>query len=130
MSGTVDAWIAKADGDYRTAHRELCAPDHPNYDAVCFHAQQCIEKLMKAVLISKGVVHPHIHDLVQLSKLLQPHVPAWRPNESEMRFLSQGGVTFRYPDEAATDEDAREALSICDVLRRELLSYLRPENLK
>jgi HEPN domain-containing protein len=30
-------WVEKAEGDFRTARRELFAPDSPNYDAVCFH---------------------------------------------------------------------------------------------
>ncbi len=36
-------WIAKAEGDFATAQRELGATDHPNYDAVCFHAQRCAD---------------------------------------------------------------------------------------
>lgn len=30
-------WVEKAEGDFRTARRELFALDSPNYDAVCFH---------------------------------------------------------------------------------------------
>jgi HEPN domain-containing protein len=48
MNGTVKEWIAKAEGDYATAARELRAIESPNYDAACFHAEQCAEKLMKA----------------------------------------------------------------------------------
>lgn len=40
MNATVKEWLAKARGDYRTAERELASADEPNYDAVCFHAQQ------------------------------------------------------------------------------------------
>ena len=47
MNDTVKEWIQKAEKDYATATRELAALEQPNYDAVCFHAQQCIEKLMK-----------------------------------------------------------------------------------
>lgn len=43
-------WADKAEGDFATAQRELDAADHPNYDAVCFHAQQCVEKYLKACL--------------------------------------------------------------------------------
>lgn len=38
-------WLAKAEGDLRTAQRELLVAELPNYDAVCFHSQQCAEKL-------------------------------------------------------------------------------------
>ena len=51
MNDTVKEWIDRAERDLATAGRELAAVEQPNYDAVCFHAQQCIEKLMKALLI-------------------------------------------------------------------------------
>jgi HEPN domain-containing protein len=44
MKGLTAEWIEKADGDYATAERELRARHSPNYDAVCFHAQQVVEK--------------------------------------------------------------------------------------
>lgn len=44
MRPATGEWVHKADGDYATAMRELRARRSPNYDAVCFHAQQCAEK--------------------------------------------------------------------------------------
>ena len=55
MNATVKEWVAKAEGDYRAAERELHPTGTPNLDAVCFHAEQCAEKLMKALLIHLGV---------------------------------------------------------------------------
>jgi HEPN domain-containing protein len=69
MNEVVREWIDKAEGDYLTATREAQA-DPPNYDAVCFHAQQCVEKLMKAAVIAKGEIPPRMHDLTVLSGLL------------------------------------------------------------
>ncbi len=54
MNATVREWVSKAEGDYRTAERELHPAGTPNFDAVCFHAEQCAEKLMKALLIHLG----------------------------------------------------------------------------
>jgi hypothetical protein len=34
-------WVAKAEGDFTTMERESRARKAPNYDAICFHAQQC-----------------------------------------------------------------------------------------
>lgn len=64
MNGTVREWLDKAEGDYRVAKRELRAAERPNYDAVCYHAQQCVEKLMKAVLV-------HRDDGVRLSRIIR-----------------------------------------------------------
>ena len=69
MNEVVREWIDKAEGDYLTATREAQA-DPPNYDAACFHAQQCIEKLLKAAVIAKGEIPPKTHDLTILSALL------------------------------------------------------------
>ena len=44
MNELTTEWVAKAEGDYATAERELRARRRPNYDAVCFHAQQTVEK--------------------------------------------------------------------------------------
>ncbi|HNU31111.1 MAG TPA: HEPN domain-containing protein, partial [Sedimentisphaerales bacterium] len=61
MNEVVREWIDKAQADYLTATREGRA-DPPNYDAVCFHAQQCAEKLMKAAIMVKGQVPAKTHD--------------------------------------------------------------------
>ena len=50
MHAITTEWIAKAEGDWVTANRELRARRRPNYDAACFHAQQCAEKHLKARL--------------------------------------------------------------------------------
>lgn len=41
-------WVNKAEGDFATALREGRVRKNPNYDAWCFHAQQCAEEYLKA----------------------------------------------------------------------------------
>ena len=105
MNGTVREWIDKAEADFATASRELVAEAPMNYDAVCFHAQQCLEKLLKGALIHFGAKPPHVHDLAELSRLLSSVRLDWSANERDMRYVSQGAVVFRYPGEAATREE-------------------------
>jgi HEPN domain-containing protein len=50
MTPLTREWIDKAEGDFATARREIRVRQAPNYDAVCFHAQQCVEKYLKARL--------------------------------------------------------------------------------
>ena len=50
MNPLTSEWIEKAEGDLLTAEREYRARNRPNYDAVCFHAQQTAEKYLKAWL--------------------------------------------------------------------------------
>lgn len=37
-------WVSKAEADFGTARREFDVTGDRNYDAVCFHGQQCAEK--------------------------------------------------------------------------------------
>jgi HEPN domain-containing protein len=124
MNATVKEWTAKADGDYRMAGRELKARNHPNYDGICFHAQQCAEKLMKAALIHQGTTPPKTHDLLGLNRLLVQACQGWGWPEQELRFLSHSAVTFRYPGESASAADAARAFEICSRLRTKLLKIL------
>lgn len=104
MNATIKEWVDKATGDYHTASRELQVSHEPNFDAVCFHAQQCIEKLMKAGLIQHGVVPPRTHNLIHLDQLLAAADKTWAWPVADLRFLSRAAVAFRYPGEAAGSE--------------------------
>jgi HEPN domain-containing protein len=124
MSDVLKEWIAKAEGDFRTASRELAAADRPNYDAVCFHAQQCAEKYLKALLIARGQTPPKIHDLAQLHRLLVPVCPEWQWSVDELRLLSRSAVISRYPGEVAELTEAEAAHGICGRLRERLRELL------
>ena len=124
MKGTAKEWTAKAEADYSTATRELKAPESPNFDAVCFHAQQCVEKLMKALLIHLGIVPPRTHDLTELDRLLAPVCPQWSWPAQELRFLTRAAVDFRYPGESADHARGAESLDIATRLRAKLRALL------
>jgi HEPN domain-containing protein len=124
MNETVREWIAKAEGDYATAGRELAATERLNLDAVCFHAQQCIEKLMKGLLIHVGVIPPRTHDLVYLADMLAPLCPGWSAPVEDLRFLTRAAVDYRYPGEFAEEQEAAEAFAIATRLRDRLHSLL------
>jgi len=66
--------IEKAEGDWATLMREYRARKNPNYDAVCFHAQQCGEKYFKARLQEAGIRFAKTHNLVSL---LNDYVGYW-----------------------------------------------------
>ena len=122
MNGTVREWIQKAEADFATAKRELQVKDQPNYDGVCFHAQQGVEKLMKALLINKGVTPPKTHRLFVLDELLRPVCPDWEADKESLRLLTNAAIDFRYPGETADYDEAKEALEISLRLRERLLA--------
>ena len=63
----------------RVADRDIVAfskmKDDPDFyfATTCFHAQQVVEKCMKAVMFECGIVFAPIHDLARLAQTLQEH---------------------------------------------------------
>jgi len=67
----VRQWLAKAESDWTTVEI-LMASAHCPAEAVCFHCQQYVEKLLKAFLTLKGVEVPKTHDLRRLIQMASP----------------------------------------------------------
>lgn len=124
MNETVREWLSKAADDYRVARREFDADPDPSYDAACFHAQQSVEKLMKAALVSAQVLAPRTHDLITLSRLVTSSYPGWGWDEADLKWLSLAAAQYRYPGESADRDDAERALSVCTALRKRLLEVI------
>lgn len=124
MNETVREWLAKAEADYATAQRELTVIEGFNADAVCFHSQQCVEKLLKAILIDRGVVPSRTHDLERLCATLASVDPRCSWSVEDLRFLTRAAVAFRYPGESADREDATRALEVASGLRARLRPLL------
>ena len=96
LSETVKEWIAKAEGDFAVSCREMRARKARNHDAICFHCQQCVEKLMKALLIHLGATPPKTHMLLALDELLCSVCSQWSWPADELRFLSHAAIFLRY----------------------------------
>ncbi len=104
-------WIDKAEGDFATASREMRVRKLPNYDAVCFHAQQTAEKYLKAVLQENRRSIPKTHSLVELLALMIEFDPVYLMLQPDLNLLEGYAVQYRYPGQAAEKPDARAALS-------------------
>jgi HEPN domain-containing protein len=72
-------------------------PDVPD-DLIGFHAQQALEKLLKAALAYAGVAPPRIHDLGELVARLGDAGLSPPSSASEARALVPWAVEFRYDD--------------------------------
>jgi HEPN domain-containing protein len=77
MKPITQEWVDKAEGDFATAQREINVEDKPNYDAVCFHSQQCIEKYLKACLQENNIAFGRTHDLTKLLDAFLTVEPSW-----------------------------------------------------
>ncbi|MBM5826410.1 MAG: HEPN domain-containing protein [Cyanobacteria bacterium M_surface_10_m2_119] len=119
--------MAKADGDWE-ALEILLTRDSPGLrDAVVFHAQQCVEKLLKARLIQLGQTVDKIHDLAALSCQLEAVDRQWSWDDEELADLSSGAVLARYPGFETSAEEQAELVEIASRVRRALRILLGSE---
>ncbi len=117
MNPITSEWVHKAEGDFATAKRELQVSIEPNYDAVCFHAQQCVEKYLKAKLQESNIKFGKIHDLPTLLDLILPIEPTWDTLRADLQALTAFAVAYRYPGDEADESEAREAVERCEKVR-------------
>jgi HEPN domain-containing protein len=118
MKPIVAEWVAKAEGDFATFERERRARKNPNYDAACFHAQQCAEKYIKALLCDRNIAFGKVHDLVALLDSLVNKEQKWELFREDLAYLSDFAVAFRYPGDSADKETARDASLRCRNFRK------------
>ena len=111
-------WIAKAEGDFHSCDRENRARKRPNYDGACFHAQQCVEKYLKARLQEASIPFPKTHDLEELLRLVLPVEPRWLALKTAVAALGGFAIVFRYPGPSATRKIARETLKHSRFVRK------------
>ncbi len=125
MNPVTREWIKKAEGDFAIACREMRARKAPNYDGVCFHAQQCAEKYLKARLHAASIQFPRKHDLGVLIDLAKEMEPEWEVLRTEAQKLTDFAVRFRYPGAFATKTQARETVKACELFRDRARMVLR-----
>ncbi|MDF0674092.1 MAG: HEPN domain-containing protein [Nitrospira sp.] len=88
-------FLALADRDMKTCRQLSELPDSDD-EAIGFHAQQAIEKCLKAVLAGKAIPFRKTHDLVELVDLLQDRLQLTPPHVEMLDQLNPFAVTFRY----------------------------------
>jgi HEPN domain-containing protein len=113
----VPEWIAKAEGDWEALEILLTRNTPGLRDAVVFHAQQCVEKLLKARLIQLGQTVDKIHDLAALSRQLEAVDGQWSWDSEELADLSSGAVLARYPGFETSAEEQADLVECASRLR-------------
>ena len=116
----VPEWMAKAEGDWEALEIPLSRDSPRLRDSVVFHAQQCVEKQLKARLIQLGQPVDKIHDLAALSRQLEAVDGHWSWNAEDLTDLSSGAVLARYPGFETSAEEQVELVQIASGLREAL----------
>jgi len=124
-------WLAKADNDLKNATHTLTLGKEAPTDTVCFHAQQCVEKYIKALLVFRGTPFPQTHDIHGLRALLPPKLRPRLAKKVQNR-LTDYATVLRYPGSGPDVPlaEARQAVAIARQVRREVRKHLPPAALR
>jgi HEPN domain-containing protein len=125
----VKNWIKKAENDLKTAKDEI-ATQEPATDTICFHAQQCVEKYLKAFLIFHQKHFKKTHNIAKLIELCKE---IDRDFEEIFEFgaseLTDYAVEVRYGEELyfPSKEEAEQAIEIAEKVRKFIRKKLEKE---
>ena len=124
----VRQWMAHADDDMRVARHTLTLPDECPYRLVAYHAQQCVEKYLKAYLVLRGIDFPLTHNIARLLELCSGQ-SAWAEELRDAEELTPFAIAARYPgdDEPVSDAEARRAVDIAARAREKIRIALGAE---
>jgi HEPN domain-containing protein len=118
-------WVTRAEEDFTLA-RSALRRKRPLIYGATFHAQQCVEKYLKALLVAQGLTFPRTHDLAALSDLCRQGGITIPVAQDALDRLAAYAVQVRYPGEDPTLDEAREALQIAQAIRRFVRKSLNP----
>ncbi len=118
-------WVTKADNDLLSAAVLLKLGARCPTDTTCFHAQQCVEKYLKALLVLRGIPFAKTHNIRLLINMLGSQVPV-DLEASVLDRLTDYATVSRYPGEEETISltEARQAVRIARRVRSEIRRFL------
>ena len=116
MKTETGEWVDKAEGDLKVALREAQAADAV-YNVICFLAQQCAEKYLKAFLEEQNITFQKTHDLLLLLNLSGGLLAELGDHREQLARLSAFGIAARYPGVQADRQAAEESIKITAEVR-------------
>ena len=113
--GSAADWLRHARSDLALAS----ARNTPEIllESLCFHAQQAVEKALKAVLVAHGISFPRTHNIGVLLDLLPvPLQPSATIQAADI--LTDYAVSSRYPGdvEPVSEAEYQEALRLTELV--------------
>ena len=126
----VREWVIKAEADLKTASHTLKLRQDCPTDTICFHAQQCVEKYLKALLVSQAIDFPKTHDIEALVALTPARVRPALCDEEQAR-LTDYATAARYPGWGPISlAEARRAVVLARRVRAEMRRMLPKQALR
>jgi HEPN domain-containing protein len=103
-------WWSRAVEDLEAAKAARHLPT-----ASCFHSQQAVEKAIKTLLVVQQIEFEKTHDIGELLAILSHgRTPVPNAMKGYLTSLTRFAVETRYPPEAASPQEATEALDAAE----------------
>jgi HEPN domain-containing protein len=90
-------WLFRANEDIAVIEKLFESGPELYASTICFHAQQAVEKFLKAFLVFHNIDFPKTHDLDYL--LLECKKIDAKNFDIDLGSLTDFGVSIRYPDD-------------------------------
>lgn len=92
---------------------------------IAYHAQQCVEKYLKAFLVYHREDFPYTHNISVLLELCEKYAN-WVSDIEDAEQLTAYAITTRYPgeDEAVTVSEAQKAVEVATEVKSTLHTML------
>lgn len=112
-------WFSYAISDYQAASYLMSMKPKP-MEIICYHCQQCVEKLLKGYIALNGGEILKTHDLITLNKICIECNFAFNDIKAQCIDLTDYGVQTRYPfnvdlvesDVKSALEDAKKVIDL------------------
>ncbi len=126
----VREWVTKADNDLKTSKQTLKLDEDSPTDTICFHAQQCVEKYIKALMVLNQIPFPKTHNLIELLNLLPTKYHSLL-SKDEQQLLTVYATVTRYPGdyEDIPLSEAKAAVRVANKVRKAIRLLLPKEAL-
>ena len=113
-------WLAKAESDLSAANWML-GGEGP-FDTACFHAQQAIEKALKALLAFNAQPIPRSHDLDELQRLCLTVYSDPELAALDLAEATDYAVALRYdiefwPEKSTAEKAVMLAIRVLEIIR-------------
>ncbi len=119
-------WLNRAKSSLAMARNRV--PDAYLED-LCFGTQQAAEKAIKAVMISRNIDFPYVHDLALLLSILEEDGENVPDEVRRATRLTPYAVDTRYPsvEQPVSEQDYRDAIGIAEAVIQWAADRLSPE---
>lgn len=128
LPASAEEWLVHARSDLKLAklgkgQRDILPQQ------ICFHAQQAVEKTLKAVLLYSSCDFPLTHDIVQLLDILDVAGISLPQDFKNAGVLTPYAVETRYPGfiVEVTEHDVDEALTLAEKVTSWAEAYITGE---